>query len=250
MGLSMGGSTLFAQSAARLNLAACKQARRSPSLVPRAVGASKSQEVRRRRIRQLEPAKLEIYRADEDMRPASAGYKTLQKTAAGMDARAEIAYGQGVVFHVNDRWNLTGPVLSVRRTVTVTGSAPGGFCSSVMLTVDPAVSWSDVSYMAPATLYGDPTYDGDRSPGGKLNHDARRLNMREDVLPAPLFALSFNNGASIAVLDPAPRPGEALAEADSADRSSWARTTNPPSPIHRPASTRSATTFLTASSRP
>ena len=29
--------------------------------------------------------------------------------------------------------------------------------------------------------------------------------MREDILPAPLFALSFNNGASVAVLDPSPR---------------------------------------------
>ena len=201
----MGGSTLFAQSAARLDLgrlqtgAAVFFTRSTSGWGVEISGGAAP------RIRQLEPAKLEIYRADEDIRQVSAVYKTAQKTAAGMDARAEIAYGQGVVFHVNDRWNLTGPVLSVRRTVTVTGSAPGGFCSSVMLAVDPAVSWPDVNYMAPATLYGDPTYDGDRSPGGKLNHDARRLNMREDVLPAPLFALSFSNGASVAVLDPAPR---------------------------------------------
>jgi hypothetical protein len=201
----MGGSTLFAQSATRLDLgrlqtgAAVSFTRSTSGWGVQISGGAAP------RIQQLEPAKLEIYRADEDIRQVSAGYKTVQKTAAGMDARAEIAYGQGVVFHVNDRWNLTGPVLSVRRTVTVTGSTPGGFGSSVMLAVDPAVSWPDVNYMAPATLYGDPTYDGDRSPGGKLNHDARRLNMREDVLPAPLFALSFNNGASVAVLDPAPR---------------------------------------------
>lgn len=201
----MSGSTLFAQSAARLDLgrlqtgAAVSFTRSTSGWGVEISGGAAP------RIQQLEPAKLEIYRADEDIRQVSAGYKTLQKTAAGMDARAEIAYGQSVVFHVNDRWNLTGPVLSVRRTVTVTGSAPGGFCSSVMLAIDPAVSWPDVNYVAPATLYGDPTYDGDRSPGGKLNYDARRLNMREDVLPAPLFALSFNNGASVAVLDPAPR---------------------------------------------
>ena len=54
-------------------------------------------------------------------------------------------------------------------------------------------------------MYGDPTYDGDRSPGGTLNYAARRFLMREDILPAPLFALSFSNGASVAVLDPAPR---------------------------------------------
>ena len=54
-------------------------------------------------------------------------------------------------------------------------------------------------------MYGDPTYDGERSPGGTLNYAARRFLMREDILPAPLFALSFNNGASVAVLDPSPR---------------------------------------------
>ena len=36
--------------------------------------------------------------------------------------------------------------------------------------------------------------------------------MREDILPAPLFALSFNNGASVAVLDPAPRGDSTVEE--------------------------------------
>ena len=52
-------------------------------------------------------------------------------------------------------------------------------------------------------------------------------------------------------IDPAPRPGrtpaEALQEADSADRSSRARTTSPPSPIRPPGSMSSVTTSLTAS---
>jgi hypothetical protein len=93
----------------------------------------------------------------------------------------------------------------VRRKVEVTGNAPGGFDSSVVFTVDPSVGWSDVNYLAPGALYGDPAYDGERSPGGTLNYAARRFVMREDVLSAPLFALSFNNGASVAVLDPSPR---------------------------------------------
>ena len=156
-------------------------------------------------IRQPKPARLEVFRADDDIRQLAAGYKTVRKTAAGIDASAEIAYGENVVFHVNDRWSLSGAVVSVHRNVEVTGKAEGGFYSSVVLTVDPSVGWSDVNYMAPAALYGDPTYDGDRSPGGRLNYAARRLEMREDVLPAPLFALSFNNGASVAVLDPSPR---------------------------------------------
>ena len=35
--------------------------------------------------------------------------------------------------------------------------------------------------------------------------------MREDMLPAPMFALSFNTGASVSILDPSPR-GETTVE--------------------------------------
>ena len=68
-----------------------------------------------------------------------------------------------------------------------------------------------------------------------------------------VFLVAVLAGICLAAIDQqtppatAGAPAEALAEADSADRSSWGRTTNPPSPIHRPASTRSAITFLTAS---
>ena len=106
---------------------------------------------------------------------------------------------------MRDEWAVNGAVVSVRRNVTVTGRAPSGFASSLVFALDPAVGWQDVQYLAPGALYGDPTYDGDRSPGGTLNYAARRFVMREDMLPAPLFALSFSNGASVAVLDPSPR---------------------------------------------
>jgi hypothetical protein len=204
--LLVGASALFAQSAGRLDLGRLQTGARVS--FTRSTGGAWGIEISGAaapRIGQPQPAKLEVYRTDDDIRQLSSGYKTVQKTAAGIDARAEIAYGESAEFHVYDRWSLSGPVLSLRRTVEVTGSAPGGFGSSAMLTVDPALGWSDVNYMAPATLYGDPTYDGDRAPGGKLNYDARRIEIREDVLPAPLFALSFNNGAWVAVLDPAPR---------------------------------------------
>ena len=156
------------------------------------------------RIAQRRPARLEIFRSQDEIRELAAGYKTVRKTAAGVDARAEIADGR-VLFRIDDQWTLTGAVVSVRRTVAVEGSEPGGFNSSLIFTVDPAVGWSDVRFMAPGLLYGDSTYDGERSPGGTRNDAARRFLFREDLLPAPLFALSFGNGASVAMLDPAPR---------------------------------------------
>jgi hypothetical protein len=163
------------------------------------------------RILQTKPARLEVFQSEGDIRALAAGYKTIWKSAAGIDAHAEIAFGENVIFSIHDHWSLAGAVISVRRTVEVTGNAPGGFNSSVVLSVDTTVSWPDVNCMAPGALYGDPTFDGQRSPGGTLNYAARQFLMREDILPAPLFALSFNNGSSVAVLDPSPR-GESTVE--------------------------------------
>jgi hypothetical protein len=152
------------------------------------------------------PARIEIYRADDDIRQLVTNYTTVEKTAAGMDARADIAYSSNVVFHVQDHWSVTGAVVTVSRKVEVTGSAPGGFDSSVeFFLLGPSAEWTNVNFLVPGALYGDPTYDGDRSPGGTLNHATHRLVMREDILPAPMFGISFTNGASVTMLDPAPR---------------------------------------------
>jgi hypothetical protein len=157
------------------------------------------------RVAAAKPARLEVFHAEDDIRQLTAAYTTVRKTGAGVEARADIASGDDVVFHVVDEWSVSDAVVSVRRKVAVAGHAPGGFSSSVVFTVDPAVGWNDVRYLAPGALYGDPTHDGDRSAGGTLNDKARRFVMREDMLPAPLFALAFADGASVAVLDPSPR---------------------------------------------
>ena len=77
--------------------------------------------------------------------------------------------GEGVVFHVHDVWSLASGVLSVRREVRVQGNASGGFGSVLDFSLDRAVGWPDINFMAPGAIYADPTYDGDRSPGGTLN---------------------------------------------------------------------------------
>jgi hypothetical protein len=164
------------------------------------------------RLTQLKPARIEVFRAEGDIRTLAAGYKTIQQSDSGISARGEIAYGKKVVFQVQDQWSMIGAVVSVCRKVEVLGKAPGGFNSSLVLTVDSSIHWVDVNCLAPGALYGDPTYNGDRSPGGTLNHAARRFFMREDMLPAPLFALSFSNGASVAMLDPSPRGASTVEE--------------------------------------
>jgi hypothetical protein len=46
---------------------------------------------------------------------------------------------------------------------------------------------------------------GDSSPGGTLNYRARRFEIREDWLSAPLFAMRFRDRRWVAVLDESPR---------------------------------------------
>jgi len=164
------------------------------------------------RLSQARPAQLEVFQTGDDVRRLSSGYQAVEKTAGGVRARASVPAGDGVTFAVQDEWSLDGAVVTVRRTVDVTGRAPGGFGSSVVLALDPAVSWNDVAGFAPGALYGDPANDGERSPGGTLNHAARRFLMREDILPAPLFALALPRGASVAVLNPAPRGDSTMEE--------------------------------------
>ena len=205
-GLFLSGSALSAQPGARVDLGRL-QTGATVSFIRSSAGEWGIEIAGGTAPRIVQPnsAKLEVFRTEEDIRQLTAGYKTIHKSTGGVDARAEIAYDNNVVFHVRDQWNISGAVVSVRRKIEVTGTAPGGFASSLVLTVDPSIGWADVNYLAPGALYGDPTYDGERSPGGTRNYAARRFVMREDILPAPLFALSFNNGASIAALDPAPR---------------------------------------------
>ena len=82
---------------------------------------------------------------------------------------------------------------SAAAAIEVKGGAEGGFASSIVFDADRSLPWSDVHFMIPGCLYGDPSYNGERSPGGTQNYAARRLVVREDILPAPLFAMSFPN---------------------------------------------------------
>ncbi len=163
------------------------------------------------RLAQPKPARLEVFGSEQDIRNLAVGYKVVQQTDSGIDAYAEIAYGENVVFRLDDRWSMNAAGVTVRRKVDVAGNAPGGFNSSVVFDVDSSVHWSDVNFLAPGALYGDPSNDGDRSPGGILNYATHRFLMREDMLPAPTFALSFSNGCSITMLDPSPN-GESTVE--------------------------------------
>jgi hypothetical protein len=154
------------------------------------------------RLAQQKPAQLEVFRTETDIRQLAAGYKSVQKADGGVTARAEVPYGPAVTFQVEDRWTLAGAALSVHRRVRVAGNAPGGFYSALMLSTAPELALADLNFFAPSAVYRRTGED----PGtGVRTNSPQRYAFREDGLAAPILALSFQNGASVAVLDTAPR---------------------------------------------
>ena len=162
-------------------------------------------------IMQNKPVQIEIFQSEENIKELSSGYSSVKKTDSIIYATVEIKYGDNVVFQVKDNWKVDDSIISMKRKVEVVGKAPGGFNSSITLKIDPVVSWAEINCMVPSALYGDPIHNGKYSPGGTINYKQRRIIIREDALPAPLFALSFNNGSSVAFLDPSPN-GESTFE--------------------------------------
>jgi len=163
-------------------------------------------------LTQSKPAQVEVYESDDKITQLQAGYKTVKKTGNGINATTEISKDGKILFRIDDQWNLKGDVVSLKRKVEVIADATGGFSSSIIIDVDPSTKWNDINFMAPGVIYGDPTYNGDRSIAGTVNYNAHRFTFREDILPAPLVALSFNNGFSVSISDPAPNCNSTVEE--------------------------------------
>jgi hypothetical protein len=165
------------------------------------------------RMSQPKPAEIEVFRGQENVRDLASGYQSVQKEAAAVMAKAKVAGEGNAAFAVEDRWTVSGAVLSLSRKVNITGTEDNaGFYSAIRFSTSPTVKWEDVNCFAPGVLYGDPSYGGSNSPGGTMNYRDKRFAIREDQMSAPLFAISFLDGHWAAVLDLAPRGDTTLAE--------------------------------------
>jgi hypothetical protein len=156
-------------------------------------------------LTQLRPAEVMLYRVGFAPRTLTAAYGSLASVPGGLEAIAEIADSGRPLFRFHDRWTVRDAIVTVHRRVEVLASQQGGFATALGLMIDPATRWTDMMIMAPGIIYGDPSHDGERSPGGMLAYKAKRLELREDILPAPVLALSFTRGGSLAMLDPSPK---------------------------------------------
>jgi hypothetical protein len=157
------------------------------------------------RLTQQKPAQIEVFRGEENVHQLAAGYQSVQKETNTVVARAKVISEDEAGFDVEDRWSISGAVLSLSRKVSVIGTEDStGFYSAIWLSIGPAVRWEDADYFAPGLLYGDP-HTRASAPGGSLHYRAKRFSIREDYMSAPLFGVLFRDGNWAAVLDPAPR---------------------------------------------
>ena len=92
LGLSLTISAAFAQHSDRVDLGRLETG--ATVLFVRAAGGQWGIEIfdgTAPRITQLKPAQIEVYRTEGDIRELATGYKTVQQSDSGIDARAEIA---------------------------------------------------------------------------------------------------------------------------------------------------------------
>jgi hypothetical protein len=153
-------------------------------------------------LAQKKPAQIEVWLGDNNIRQLTSGYRSVKLENNTAIAKASVKGNGKAAFEVEDKWSVSGDIISLNRKVTVTSPEDSaGFLSAIRLSTDSTIKWEDAEYFAPGLLYSDPTYDGDNSPGGTLNYKAKLFTIREDNMSAPLFGLSFKKGNWVAVLD-------------------------------------------------
>ncbi len=167
------------------------------------------------KISQQKPAQIELYRGMENVQQLAAGYQSVKKQADAVLATAKVTSEGAAAFVVEDLWKVSKDELSLHRNVIVIGSeTDAGFYSAIRLSTTPSVKWEDVNCLVPGLLYANPSYTGGRSPTSTSNYRAKRIEIREDYMSAPLFSMLMKDGNWAAVLDMEPKGDTTQAESN------------------------------------
>jgi hypothetical protein len=153
---------------------------------------------------QEKPVQLEVFQNRDNVFELASGYQSVQREGKNILAKAKVTSGGKVLFNVEDKWSISGAVLSLSRKVDVTGTEDSaGFYSEIQLSTGSKIKWEDTKYLIPGLYYGE-SHTRASAPGGKLNYNAKQLSIREDYMSAPLFGVLFRDGNWVSVLDPVP----------------------------------------------
>jgi len=166
---------------------------------------------------QPQPLQIELWdEATDTTRVLSNGYASVQDEQGTLVGTGRVAVDERTAFEFVDRWMRTGEIVRLARTVTVHGSAPGGFMSGAIWPLAAPRTWPEVHWFAPGMIYGGFANLTDVAIGGRAHYRPGdfTVRIREDRLPAPLLMAHFEDGTSLAVLDPAPRGDTTAADAN------------------------------------
>lgn len=163
-------------------------------------------------MKQQKPSQIRFFQAQGIVEDLSAGYQSVQKSGGILTGKSKVTDGNQIAFNIEDKWTINGEVLMLDRKVTVNGSKDSaGFSSAIRLFTSPEVKWEDADFLAPGLLYGKP-HTSARAAGGSMYYDAGYFSIREDVLAAPMFGISFSGGNWVAILDIEPDGATTLEE--------------------------------------
>ncbi len=163
---------------------------------------------------QAAPVQLEFFLADRVSTSTSA-YQEVVRNSRGFVGRA-VLWNKRVRFEVEDQWTVARRELHLSRAVRVRGDGEGGFLSGVTFEFTRPTGWTDAQWFAPGVLYGGFANLSANAIGGRAYYrpGGYTVRIREDRLPAPLILAHFDDGSSLAVLNPAPRGGTTTADAN------------------------------------
>ncbi|MFB9954339.1 hypothetical protein [Cellulomonas denverensis] len=120
--------------------------------------------------------------------------------AGGMHGTATVRVSPGCTVQVEDHWS-GGTQLTLRRSVRVEGTAPGGFASAVGLARVTAEDWPELEITAPGLVYGHARPVSAWTLGGPeaLCSGLRDVLIREDRLSAPHLTVRYPDGVALTV---------------------------------------------------
>lgn len=155
---------------------------------------------KRERVVAARPVQIEYFHSETDIRTVRLSYRTATRAKGGVVAEA-VAEHDGATIRVEDRYAVRDGALQVRRSVRITGRAPGvGFATGLFMTA-PGTPFADDRLFMPGVLYGGPGLNNAKGPAGSIAFASGSVAAREDALPAPLVGVALAGGGSVALLN-------------------------------------------------
>ena len=149
---------------------------------------------------------IEYYESEQAIVHHSYPYDSVSTSDDGCLAKARVLIAADAYANVYDVWSIVDNQAHLKRTVTVEGSAPGGFLSAICFNLADPLTWLDVDPFAPGMIYGREGRVNPRAIGSQENYadGVRSVVIREDRLTAPLFGMYLPDGSALSLMNPAP----------------------------------------------